>query len=172
MPLLWSDYFTNDQSQYQLVSSQTLLSRILGLGANDVRLIGNLGMLPTLQSNSYEPFLPQSVASLKTFTDAAHAGGLTITWAPISALPVIAGDPTQASHPDPTDPLAWFASFRAAVLDNARLADAIGAERYLLFSDIEQSVFEKHSELTDSEAFRAYRLNGIAHRRGTRNLPR
>ena len=163
IPLLWSDYFTTDQNQYQLVSSQTLLSRIVGLGANDVRLIGNLGMLPTLQSNAYEPFSPQSVESLRTFTDAAHASGMTITWAPISALPVISGDPTQASHPDPTDPIAWFASFRAEVLDNARLAQAIGAERYLLFSDIEQAVFEKHPELTDPMVSLVAEVRAIYH---------
>ena len=150
VPLLWQNYFTSPQARYQTISTETLLDRIVATGANDVRLIGSLGILDNVRSSTYAPFTTQSIDSLRTFTDAAHQRGLAITWTPQSHFQnLIPGDPTQLSHLSPSDANAWFANFKVAVLDNARIAQAIGAERFSLLTDVEQFVFHDHPELTD-----------------------
>lgn len=152
IPLLWKDYFTTDNPGFQTISSQQLLQNIISLGVNDVRLAGSYGTVPEPDSNVFlAPEASQSVASLKSFTDAAKAAGIAITWNPIThyGWGAIAGDPTMVSYMTPSNAQEWFANWRVAVLDNARLAQAIGAERYLFINDVEQVVLQSHPDLTD-----------------------
>ena len=150
VPLIWSDYFTVSPPQYDLISTATLLDRIVSLGANDVRLLGSYGTLKDPAGNVYSTDTPQSIASLKTFTDAAHAKGLTITWNPMTHFKdVVAGDNTQDSHMHPSDPALWFANFRVVVLEQANIAQTIGAERFMLLTDVEQFAFLRNPDLAD-----------------------
>lgn len=164
VPLLWKDYFTTDNSGFTTISSQQLLQRIVSLGANDIRLVGSYGSVPTPTSSVFnDPETSQSVASLKTFTDAAHAAGIAITWCPIThnGWGTITGDPTQTSYMAPANATEWFANWRIRVLDNARIAEAIGAERFQFINDIEQAVLQAHPELTDDVVAMAAEIRTI-----------
>lgn len=149
VPLTWAEYFTATPTQYSVISTGALLDRIVSLGANDVRLTGSLGILDSASDNSYSPPPSQSIESLKTFTDAAHAKGISITWIPFTTINgVIGGDPTQASDVRPSDPAAWFASYSQMVLEQARVAQAIGAARFSIMTDAEQYAFQQYPQLT------------------------
>ncbi len=115
-------------------ASTNALGEIAGMQANAVAITASWYMANSTSSDIYaDPLKTESFANVAKAIDDAHARGLSVLLKPhVDALD---GKPRMQTAP--TDPAAWFADYKAILLDNARLADAHGVASMSLGTELD-----------------------------------
>lgn len=130
-----------DQPQFTPIS--TYLDQVVALGYNAIQVVNSYGVLRHFQDSAPDPSLAivQNDADLIAFAQAAQARGISITLQPFYHVngQISGSSSTGGDRPGPADPQAWFDNFRGLVLKQAALAEAMGAQRFLIFGDELQS---------------------------------
>ena len=114
-------------------------------GFDDVRLITNSGVLAHYTDNSYNANLTASFeppdSEVLAFAARLKTQGFTITWMPfVGVSGQITGSGTGGDKASPSNFEIWFENHKAAMMHEARLAQSVGAERFVVFTDDVQNM--------------------------------
>lgn len=146
VPLVGRNYLSEDPAlASSLMPLDTFIGSIVATGFDDVRLTTNSGVLARFNDNAYDPALTASFqpsdAEILAFASRLKAEGLTLTWLPfIGIADQITGSGTGADKANPTDFAQWFQNHKAAMVRQAQLAESVGAERFVVFTDDVQNL--------------------------------
>jgi len=147
VPIIGADYLA-DKPGYTPIN--TFIQQLVESGANDVRLIVSSEVYDHTTDNQPDPALRlrPTDADLTSFASQLKAAGLHITLAPFVSIDnTVSGGAPDSDRPHPSDPVLWLTNHTQQMVSLARLAQQIGADRFVVFSDEVQHLVQK-PELT------------------------
>ena len=129
-----------------------VLDTIAASGANGVTILVTAYQADAHAAalRAFDPRTP-AAAAVRAAADAALARGLAVSIKPH----VDVDDGTWRAHIDPPDAAAWFASYRAFLLPWARLADSLGAVRFVAGTELAGTIGHEAEWRTTIAALRA-----------------
>jgi hypothetical protein len=134
-PLIGSNYL-DDMTGWTPIP--TVIQQIQGLGANDVKVTVSAGYYDSPTANLPDSSNPANPSDDKmlTFFKQIKAAGLQLTVQPFVSIQFDPnGNLLDTVHPQPTDFNAWMAAHTMAMVHLAQMAQAAGADRFVLFGD-------------------------------------
>jgi hypothetical protein len=135
VPLFGKDYLA-ERPDY--TSVDRLVSELKSTGASDIKISVSLGTLAKYTDSKVDPALDTNPADHEIigFAQQLKAAGFTLTLHGFANVQnTISGSGFGADRPNPTNAQEWFVHHRQLILDKAKLAEAIGAERFVVFGD-------------------------------------
>lgn len=84
---------------------------------------------------------------MRVIADVMHDAGIQVAMGPFFTVSgSVVGDSSSncSGRVSPSDPVAWFANYREIVLEQAELAEEIGAEYFVMWSDDLQHLLTDH----------------------------
>ncbi len=142
VPLVGTGYLREGNG---LMPMAQFISSMKATGFNDVRLITNSGVLASATDSAYSPTLTASFeppdAEVLSFAARLKSEGFTLTWMPfIGVSGQVTGSGSGGDKANPANFDAWFENHKAAMVQEARLAQSVGAERFVVFTDDVQNL--------------------------------
>jgi hypothetical protein len=142
VPLVGTSYLREGNG---LVPMEQFISSMKATGFNDVRLITTSGVMANSTDAAYSQALTASFeppdAEVLTFATRLKSEGFMLTWMPFIGMNgQITGSGTGGDKANPANFDAWFENHKAAMVHEARLAQSVGAERFVVFTDDVQNL--------------------------------
>ncbi len=125
-----ADWSTNG---YEQPAARLTLDAMRAAGVRSVTILvtGYQSAVHASVVRANDPRAP-TPGAVRSVAEAALARGMEVAIKPH----VDVDDGTWRAHLEPGDPAAWFASYRAFILPWARLADSLGASRFVVGTEL------------------------------------
>lgn len=142
VPLVGTNYLRDGGD---LMPMDQFIGSMKATGFNDVRIITTSGVLARYNDIAYDPILTARFeptdSEVLSFATRLKSEGFTVTWSPFIGLSgEVTGSGSGGDKANPSNFDAWFENHKAAMVHEARLAQAAGAERFVVFTDDVQNL--------------------------------